>query len=93
MKTHFIGDKPFVTSSFDGTQILTSLSMPEVATIGKAGCGSRTFTAPLSSPAIHCTMADDCLSQKKQLPQSLPLITNSDLGPKKLTPFIVQLFL
>ena len=39
----------------------------------------------------HHWTCDDNLSHKKIFPQSLPETTNSDIGPKKFTPFTVAL--
>ena len=39
-----------------GIHNLTSSSSPLVARIGREGCGSRTFTTPLSSPGISFTI-------------------------------------
>lgn len=41
------------TFSLDGTKILMSWSRPDVARMGKDGCVSIQFTAPLSSAGIH----------------------------------------
>lgn len=47
------------------------------------------LTTPIVSPGIKLSIDSVFLSQKKMLPQSLPLITYSEFGPKKFTPFIV----
>ena len=62
-------------------QILTWLSKPEVAKLGKFGWGSRQLTTPSTSPLTIWTMSSPSLSQKNMCPQSDPDTTNSLLGP------------
>lgn len=76
-----------------GIKIFISESIPEVANEGIVGWVSTQLTGPVTSPISHWTIDSFSLSQKNMLPQSLPLTINSDRGPKKFIPFIVDRFL
>lgn len=81
--------KPFrsVGLAAVGEKSFMSWSSPLVARIGMWGCGSKQLTTPSWSPSMYWTIFSVSLSQRKTLPQSLPLVTYSLSRPKKLTPF------
>lgn len=59
-----------------------SESIPEVTSIGSDGC-CTTQLAVMLSPLMAWTARPVSVSQITTAPSSEPLITNSDLGPKK----------
>jgi len=77
--------------SDNGAQTLMVSSIPLVARIVAWGWGSRQFTTVLS-PLIMATSFPPFFFQIKIRPQSDPLMTYSEFGPKKLTPFTVSWF-